>query len=78
VDHAFHRHFRFSLRIFISSAGIATDNGINVATNANAVALMIEGATISNNLRGIITTGAGANTRIGCSVISNNGTAVSA
>ena len=38
----------------------STDNGINVATNANAAAPMIQGVTISNNLRGIITNGAGA------------------
>ena len=42
-----------------------TDNGINVATNANVVNLMIEGVTISNNLNGLVTNGAGANTRAG-------------
>ena len=55
-----------------------TDNGINVDTAANAVNLMIDGVDISNNLRGIITNGAGANTRIGNSIIANNGTAVAA
>jgi hypothetical protein len=54
------------------------DNAINVDTAANAVNLMIEGVQISNNLRGIITNGAGAQTRIGGSVITNNGTAVAA
>jgi hypothetical protein len=55
-----------------------TDNGINVSTNANAANLMVQGVTISNNLRGIVTNGAGATTRIGSSVISNNSTAVAA
>lgn len=52
------------------------ENAINVATNANAVNLMVQGVTIANNLQGIITSGAGSNTRIGSSVISQNGTAV--
>jgi hypothetical protein len=56
----------------------STENGINVATNANAANLMVQGVTISNNLRGIVTNGAGATTRIGSSVISNNSTAVAA
>jgi hypothetical protein len=54
------------------------ENAINVDTNANIVQVMIEGVMISNNLRGVITNGAGANTRIGSSIISQNGTAVGA
>jgi hypothetical protein len=66
--------------VVISGGAIthSIENGINVSTNANAVNLMIQGVTISNNVRGIITNGTGANTRVSSSVISHNGTAVSA
>ena len=58
-------------RIFAS-----TDNAINGATNANGLNIMLEGMTISNNLRGIIVSGSGAGVRIGSSVLASNGTAV--
>jgi len=60
-----------------STIAFNTDNAINVATNANAVSLMIDGLVIANNLRGIISSGAGSNTQIGNSVIASNGTAIS-
>jgi hypothetical protein len=67
-----------TLTVTGGSIDFSTDNAINVATNANAVSLMIDGVTIANNLRGIIATGAGSSTRIGGSYITGNGTAVSA
>lgn len=56
----------------------STDNAIDVATNANAVNLMIQDTSIANNLRGIILTGAGAQARLGGSMVTANGTAFSA
>ena len=53
----------------------STDNGIDIATNANAVNLMIDQSIIANNLRGIVATGAGGQIRIGGSMITANGTA---
>jgi hypothetical protein len=55
----------------------SVDNAINVATNANSVALMIANSTISNNLNGVITSGAGSVTRIGSSTVTQNGSAIS-
>lgn len=53
----------------------SADNAIDVATNANAVNLMIGESIIANNLRGIIATGAGSQTRLGGSTVTANGTA---
>lgn len=66
-----------SMTIVGSSIFASTDNAIDVATNANAMNLMIEGTTMANNLRGLIMTGAGAQARIGNSIVSANGTAFS-
>jgi len=55
-----------------------TENAINVATNANAANLMIEGTTIASNGHGIFTNGAGAQARLGNSIVASNGTAFSA
>ena len=54
----------------------STDNAINGATNANALNLMVNDVTFSNNLRGIVLAGAGAQARVGESRITQNGTAV--
>jgi hypothetical protein len=54
------------------------ENGINVNTAANSVRLILDGVKISTNLRGVVTSGVGANTRIGNSVVSYNGTALGA
>ena len=56
----------------------SADNAINGATNANALNIMIDDVTMANNLRGIIMTGAGGQVRIGDSLLTHNGTAVSA
>jgi len=55
-----------------------TENAINVTTGANAANVMIEGMTIANNGHGIFTDGAGAQTRLGNSIVASNGTAFSA
>lgn len=51
------------------------DNGVDVATNANAVNLVVEDSTVSNNLRGFVLAGAGATLLIGDSTVVSNGTA---
>ena len=51
------------------------ENAINADSGANALNIMIEESTITNNVRGIIVSGAGTSIRVGRSNISSNGTA---
>jgi hypothetical protein len=55
----------------------SVDNAINVVTNANTATLMLSNVTIANNLNGVITSGSGSVTRIGGSMITQNGSAIS-
>lgn len=67
-----------SMTVSGSTINFNTENAVNVSSGANAATVMINQTTISNNVRGVITNGTGAQARIGASVIANNGTAVSA
>jgi hypothetical protein len=53
-----------------------TNDGINVATNANGSIMEIVGVAINNNNQGVITSGTGSQTRISNSMITFNGQGV--